>query len=469
MRDFEKYNSQYEDPKSTMFQMLDKNGDILHVNDKWLEEMGYKLNEVIGRFFGEFITEDTHTVVKKNFPHLKDFGFVNNVQLKLKRKDGVIIETVLNGLSVYDEEGNFINTRCEMRNLNYFMESSKYIQGLLEKERFLKGNLFFKSQITQAILYSDTLNEFLNSATKIFKEPIEVMGIYLSALDIFGKRTILFDYKLESQFSETMKKSLSCKKCMSEIKDKTFIIDSNSKSQIFEGINSQIGINESLVILPIVSNKKIIVNKIDFFIHLKDLTPFEDEWLLFLKDIKNILSLGIDTFETDESLKNTVNKLYQLSTKDSLTDVYNRYEFEKSVQENIRLFERYKTHFSVIMYDIDNFKIINDTFGHCTGDKVLKELCRLVTKKIRGIDKLFRLGGDEFIILLPESDQNDAFELAERLKDEISSFNFSGGNLTCSFGVTEVQKRDIVDKIMKRSDNAMYISKKNNKNSVSIG
>ncbi|WP_051251720.1 sensor domain-containing diguanylate cyclase [Psychrilyobacter atlanticus] len=469
MREFEKYNSQYEEPKSTMFQMLDKNGDILHVNDKWLEEMGYKLHEVIGRFFGDFITGDMQTAVENNFPHLKDYGFVNNVQLKLKRKDGVIIETVLNGISIYDEKGRFINTRCEMRNLNYFMESSNYIQRLLEKERFLKGNLFFKSQITQAILYSDSLNEFLNSATKIFKEPVEVMGIYLSSLDIFGKRTILFDYKSESKFSETMKKSLGCQRCMSEILDKTFIIDSNSKSEIFEGINSQLGTNESLVILPITSNKKISVNKIDFFIHLKDLTPFEEEWLLFLKDIRNILSLGIDTFETDENLKNTMNKLYQLSTKDPLTHVYNRYEFEKSVKEDIRIFERYNTHFSVIMYDIDNFKIINDSFGHCTGDKVLKELCRLVTKNIRGIDKLFRLGGDEFLILLPESDQNEAFKLAVRLKDEISSFDFLGGNLTCSFGVTEVQKGDIVDKIIKRSDNAMYISKKNNKNSISIG
>ncbi|MCS5422912.1 MULTISPECIES: sensor domain-containing diguanylate cyclase [Psychrilyobacter] len=469
MSDFEKYNSQYEEPKSTMFQMLDKNGDILHVNQKWLEEMGYELHEVKGRFFGEFITEDYHVAVKKNFPHLKDYGFVNNVQLKLKRKDGVVIETVLNGISVYDEEGNFINTRCEMRNLNYFMESSIYIQALLEKERFLKGNLFFKSQITQAILYSDTLNEFLNSVTKIFKEPVEVMGIYLSSLDVFGKRTILFDYKSESQFSETMKNSLSCKNCMSEIKDKTFIIDSNSKSNIFEGINSQLGINESLVILPVVSSKKILVNKIDFFIHLKDLTPFEEEWLFFLKDIKDILSLGIETFETDENLKNTMNKLYHLSTKDPLTGVYNRYEFEKSVKENIRIFERYNTHFSLIMYDIDNFKSINDTFGHCIGDKVLKELCRLVTKNIRGIDKLFRLGGDEFVILLPESDQKDAFKLAERLKDEVSSFDFSGDNLTCSFGVTEVRRGDVIDKIMKRSDNAMYTSKKNNKNRVSIG
>ena len=55
MMDFEKYNSQYEEPKSMMFQMLDKNGDILHVNDKWLKEMGYELEEVVGRFFGEFI------------------------------------------------------------------------------------------------------------------------------------------------------------------------------------------------------------------------------------------------------------------------------------------------------------------------------------------------------------------------------------------------------------------------------
>jgi len=484
MKDFQKYNLQYAEPKSTMFQMLDKNGDILHVNDRWLEEMGYERYEVIGNFFGKFITKDTNTVVKKNFPHLKDYGFINNVQLKLQRKDGVIIETVLNGISVYDKEGHFINTRCEMRNLNYFMESSKYIKGLLEKERFLKESLFLKSQITQAILYCGSLNEFLNSLIKIFKEPFEVMGVYLSFLDNFGKKTILFDYKSESEFSETIKKSLNSKNYISKAIDKTFIIDSNSKSQILEGANTHLKINESLVIMPIISNKKISVDKIDFFIHLKELIPFEEEWLIFLKDIKTILSLGIDTFETNESLKSTMKKLYQLSTKDPLTNVYNRYEFEKSVKENIIIFERYNTCFSLIMYDIDNFKIINDTFGHCTGDKILKELCQLITINLRNFDKLFRLGGDEFIILLPETDQNEAFKLAEKLKNQISSFNFSrgnlacsleiievqkAGNLTCSFGVTEVQKGDIVDKILKRSDNAMYLSKKNNKNTVSIG
>ncbi len=466
--DFEKYNSKYEEPKSTMFQMLDRNGDILYVNEKWLDEMGYERNEVIGKFFGEFITGDKQATVKTNFPHLKDYGFVNNVQLKLKRKDGVVIETVLNGISIYDEDGNFINTRCELKNLTYFMESSKYIQSLLEKERFLKGNLFLKSQITQAILCSDTLNEFLNSITKILKEPVEVAGVYLSSLDISGKRTILFDYKSESCFSKIIKKDLSCEKNMSAIKDKTFIIDYYSKGEIFEGVKSQLGSNESMVVLPVVSNKKIIVNKVDFLIHLKDAIPFEEEWLFFLKDIKNILSLGIDTFETNESLKNTMDKLYYLSTKDALTDVYNRYEFEKSVKENIRLFERHDTHFSIIMYDIDNFKIINDTFGHCIGDKVLKELCKLVTKNIRGIDKLFRLGGDEFIILLPESDKSDAFKLAERLKDKISSFDFSGKNLTCSFGVTEVYKGDILDKIMKRADKALYTSKYGGKNCISV-
>ena len=468
MTDFEKYNLQYEEPKSTLFQMLDKNGHILYVNNKWLEEMGYSLDEVIGRFFGEFITKDNHSVVEKNLPSLVDYGFVNNVSLKLKRKDGVIIETVLNGISVYDELGNFINTRCEIRNLNYFMESSKYVQGLLKKERFLKNNLHLKSQITQAILYSDTLNQFLISVAEIFKDSFGIMGIYLSTLDTSDKRKNLFVSKSDHPFSEVMTKFLNSKKKISKIEDKTYIVDSNSKDDFYEEVNSQLGENESLVILPIVSNKKISLNKVDFFIHLKDLSPFEQEWLVFLKDLKTTISLGINTFETNENLKNTLNKLYQLSTRDSLTDTYNRYEFEKSIKESINIFERYNNVFSIIMYDIDNFKIINDTFGHIAGDNILKDLSKLVIKEIRGIDKLFRLGGDEFIILLPESDKNHAFRLAERLKNKISSFNFSGINITCSFGVTEVKEEDILDKIMNRSDNAMYISKKSNKNKVSI-
>ena len=96
-----------------------------------------------------------------------------------------------------------------------------------------------------------------------------------------------------------------------------------------------------------------------------------------------------------------------------------------------------------------------------------KEISTLTLENMRCIDKLFRLGGDEFIVLLSKSGIEDSTRLAERLKNEINSFDFSCEKLTCSFGVTEIKDEDTIDSILKRSDEALYTSKNRGKNCIS--
>jgi two-component system, cell cycle response regulator len=157
----------------------------------------------------------------------------------------------------------------------------------------------------------------------------------------------------------------------------------------------------------------------------------------------------------------------QLAIIDPLTQIYNRIQFNRSLAEEIQKAHRFNSTFAVVMFDIDYFKWINDSFGHQLGDKILIEITEVVTLNIRDIDVFARFGGEEFIILAPETDLEGATILAEKLRREIESNKFSHGKkLTCSFGVSIYQKEDKPDDLIKRVDDRLYLAKKRGRNQV---
>ena len=120
-----------------------------------------------------------------------------------------------------------------------------------------------------------------------------------------------------------------------------------------------------------------------------------------------------------------------------------------------------------MFFDIDYFKKVNDTYGHQIGDHILILLIKLVSKFLRKIDILGRWGGEEFIIILPNTDLKKAISVAEKLRLKIEKYNFFEiGTLTCSFGVTAVSKNDNYDSIIKRVDSLLYKAKKSGRNRV---
>lgn len=158
-------------------------------------------------------------------------------------------------------------------------------------------------------------------------------------------------------------------------------------------------------------------------------------------------------------------EIYIRATTDALTGLYNRSEFIAHLDRQINLARRYKSSFSVIMYDLDNFKFINDQFGHPEGDNILKFSSELIKNNIRENDILARWGGEEFILLLPHSDISISINFAERLRNLIANYDFGIGiPVTASFGVTEVFLQDDLCSLLKRVDNALYLAKRNGKN-----
>lgn len=160
-------------------------------------------------------------------------------------------------------------------------------------------------------------------------------------------------------------------------------------------------------------------------------------------------------------------KLRDISEHDHLTNTYNRRHMYKLLGVEIERARRYQTPLSMVMFDIDHFKSINDTYGHIAGDTILVGIVEAVQKELRTSDLLARFGGEEFIVILPGIDAAAATMLAERLRHLIPQlvFEFATG-ITCSFGVCQSRDDDDIDTFIRRVDHLLYKAKHAGRNCV---
>jgi diguanylate cyclase (GGDEF)-like protein len=160
-------------------------------------------------------------------------------------------------------------------------------------------------------------------------------------------------------------------------------------------------------------------------------------------------------------------EIHLLATTDSLTGIANRREFTSILEREVVRVQRYGKPLSLTMYDLDNFKRVNDTFGHGVGDAVLQAVTRLVKESIRGADVVARWGGEEFMVLMPETDLQAAGKASEKLRLAIAAHNFDTvRNLTTSFGVAAFEPQDDLNSLLKRADDALYLAKAKGRNRV---
>lgn len=160
-------------------------------------------------------------------------------------------------------------------------------------------------------------------------------------------------------------------------------------------------------------------------------------------------------------------KLIRAATTDKLTESFNRRKFESLLSSEIERANRYFIPLSLCMFDIDHFKMVNDIYGHQTGDHVSKTLATVARNTVRKVDSLGRWGGEEFIVLLPETALEGAKELAEKIRKSVEEHPFEGiRTLTCSFGVTQFKDRESIDSFIKRADDPLYSAKNKGRNRV---
>lgn len=168
-------------------------------------------------------------------------------------------------------------------------------------------------------------------------------------------------------------------------------------------------------------------------------------------------------------LKELNEKLDKLSTTDHLTFLYNRFFTDRVLSQEIERINRYPGFLSAVLLDIDCFKRVNDQFGHMKGDEVLKQIAGILKSNVRSVDVVGRWGGEEFILLLPETPLANAGDFAEKIRTIIATADFGiGREVTASFGVCQYSAPESMDQFLARIDAGLYQAKKTGRNRVVV-
>lgn len=175
----------------------------------------------------------------------------------------------------------------------------------------------------------------------------------------------------------------------------------------------------------------------------------------------------LDATRLFTKLNDAKNQLESLANSDRLTGLSNRRVFDEDIAREVHTFTRFKEPSSLILFDLDHFKQVNDDHGHDAGDRALVHAAGIAKREIRAVDRLYRWGGEEFYVLCTRTSLEGATTLAEKLRENLEASMLPGiGKITASFGVAELREGESADLWMQRTDHALYRAKKGGRNRV---
>lgn len=216
--------------------------------------------------------------------------------------------------------------------------------------------------------------------------------------------------------------------------------------------------------------KNVVSNKLDNISqHIKDYREVEQKrYTNVKKDVFDMQNQMMSLEKESENLKNIIIEKNKEAMFDVLTEIPNRLAYEKKSAEEIARWKRFSNPLSLAIWDIDFFKKVNDTYGHKAGDKVLKTIAQLLNERIRETDFLARFGGEEFIMLLPGTEEKETLKLVNDLREKVAGcgFKYKGEavDITVSCGISVFKEGDVLESVFERADKALYKAKENGRN-----
>lgn len=353
----------------------------------------------------------------------------------------------------------------------------KFIKLANEREELKKlyktlHNVSILYNISQAMNFIDDLKRLLNTILDKALETVEAekgsLMLYDFAENVLQVKVVygLADKKAEEEINSGL---VECAKIRAGegiagtvfANKKSVISNLGQNDPRFKNFKASTANVNSLLCVPLVAKGEAIgvVN----ISNKKNNRLFNKQDLEFMEALANQAAIAIDNA-----------KLYELATKDGLTKLYTHRHFFTLLDTELRRASRYNHVLSVIMMDIDDFKLVNDTYGHAVGDKVLREVANIIRTTVRKIDMPARYGGEEFAVILPETNGLDATVIAHRLRKKVENLEIKldDGTLvkiTISLGVASFPDGpDNELALMDFADKALYESKHNGKNCLHI-
>ena len=208
---------------------------------------------------------------------------------------------------------------------------------------------------------------------------------------------------------------------------------------------------------------------------LEEIKRLKRDNRLLRQGLKELRELKDHYRETARELKAARERMKQLSITDDLTETHNYRYFMESLDLELRRAKRYEYPISLMMLDIDHFKIYNDTYGHMTGDRVLKRVANVIKETVRHTDILARYGGEEFVGILIKTNLDEAYQVAERVRKAVEDSTIEHeetqpqGRLTVSVGISTLNSKiSSLKALIKTADEALYEAKRTGRNRVAI-
>lgn len=533
------------------YQSLDKNGRFLYVNDTLSNMLEYPKEELIGEWFGDFLSNQGSPMFKKNFPKFKGKG-ETRVNIEMQTKSGNEIKVMFDGKIAYKDDGSFKQTHCILKDITEEVKKQQEIDALAEQLKethmLLKSSLdSFKDIITWSIdnnycyLY---FNDSFKQAMKVlYKKDIKVGDNLLDLINVFADRekakgnhelslsgkahTVIEEYGdehkmfFETSFSpirnseniiigstgfsrditERVKSTQKLRDSEEKLRNTQTLLKASIDSQTYIPIFS-LDTNFRYLLfnkahaagMKELYGESIEVGKciFDYMSSIEDIKNVKENYMLTLSgvshkktqeygdihkhfyeayyspifdDLGKVIGISVFTEDVTDRIKRE-NDIRYLSFHDSLTGLYNRRFFEEEMK---RLDNPRNYPITVVMGDVNGLKLVNDAFGHTEGDNLLKEVGTLLQEGCRGNDVVCRWGGDEFVLLLPKTSNEEAKCLMERITNKTTEACCTNVpvNISVSYGYeTKVDDSQNLNDVFLQAEQLMYINKIDMDNSV---
>ncbi|HKJ68529.1 MAG TPA: diguanylate cyclase [bacterium] len=476
-----------EEMSQTAFFHLDKtNGRILHVNSAAEELTNLPRDQLLQSRISEVLKEIDYGAFWKEIQHgLEDYG-IALTQLKLHPGEESLHYDITAILSPGEPGGGGEERVIMVFSPQYQMTSAElnlynYVIDLETNYALKDRGLKFLYEMSKKVGTTQNFDELVQT---IFSDLKKIIDFDIGMLATFQEREtdayVISDYILNESILSMLKAEIhgqyltrspaQLPKISPDIQIKNWDGEHGDHSE-HASVMPTDGIKANIN-LPLKAPEEQLVGMVYIGSCQKSSYSGEEVRLLYTFAARIALVLHI------------INNLFafrqvkEMAIKDSLTGLYNRRFFEEEMKKELTRAQRYHSSVSFLILDIDHFKQVNDTYGHLKGDEILKELAQIISHSARSSDIPVRYGGEEFVIILPETSLDGALVIAERLRDRVENHPFrlsDDGNtdpeeisITISIGISNASASKMVtsDELVAQGDKALYHAKKNGRNRV---
>jgi diguanylate cyclase (GGDEF)-like protein/PAS domain S-box-containing protein len=398
------------------FWIIDNNRRITYVNSALCKMLDYSFDEFIGKTPSDFVDDKNKIIFQEQFSKINITSH-STYSIELQAKDGKSIPTIFAATTVYDQNNQF---SCSFAMVTDMREINAMKGALCEANEKLK----ISENLIRTILDTQENLVVVTDGKRIYHGNSAFLNFFnLASLEELVQTECLCIWSILKP--SLHKKEYRCSNWLKEIEESGWRVDGMGKD-----------------------------GKMHNFIVVSNPYPNQD-------------GMHVVTFNDITKLQEEKEFFVHLASTDTLTSLHNRAKLNEILDFMVKKSSRYpEMPFCAIMYDVDYFKNVNDTYGHLAGDFVLKELSQLISKNIRTSDFIARYGGEEFIILLSNTNLEYAIEVTEKLRNLVEKNTFQDLKITCSFGIYQFKQGDTFSSIIDEVDKLLYRAKQNGRNRI---